>query len=79
MSNRAEVVERVRAAAEGTPYAVTQTPGGFDVALDIVDAQWFGLFNKAGLRKAYIHHVKVKDDGAFTITDESRASTGWLP
>jgi hypothetical protein len=73
MSTRQEFFERVRAAAEGTPYAVTETTEGFDVTLDIVDAQWFGLFNKAGLRKVYDHHVKLSDNGAFSVTDESRS------
>jgi hypothetical protein len=64
--------ERVHDAAEGTPYTVTDTDDGFDVALDIVDAQWYGLFNKAGLKRTYVHHVKLKGDDAFSITDESR-------
>ena len=67
-----ELFRRVQAAAEGTPYAVTPTEKGFDVTLDIVDAQWFGLFNKAGLSKVYIHHVAVPDTGVYTVTDDSR-------
>jgi hypothetical protein len=77
MGTRPDFFERVRTATEGTPYAVTETREGFDVTLDIVDAQWFGLFNKAGLRKVYIHHVKLADDGAFSVTDESR-SLEWV-
>jgi hypothetical protein len=65
-------LEDVRQAAEGTPYTVTETEDGFDVALDIVDAQWFGLFNKAGLKRLYIHHVKLKGEKLYSITDESR-------
>ena len=65
--------EEVRRAAEGTPYVVTDTESGFDVTLNIVDAEWYGLFNKAGLKKVYSHHVKLDDgQGTFSITDESR-------
>lgn len=67
-----EFFRHVEQAAEGTPYVVTQTEGGFDVTLDIVDAQWFGLFNKAGLQKVYIHHVAVPEPGVYTVTDDSR-------
>lgn len=67
-----EFRRRVEAAAEGTPYVVTGTEKGFDVTLDIVDAQWFGIFNKAGLAKVYIHHVAMPKSGVYTITDESR-------
>jgi hypothetical protein len=72
MSAEQQFFEDVRAAAEGTPYRVTKTDDGFDVALDIVDAQWYGLFNKAGLKRLFIHHVEFKDDGVFSITDEAR-------
>ncbi|GAA1477681.1 hypothetical protein GCM10009623_21270 [Nocardioides aestuarii] len=68
---------RVEQATDGTPYAVTPTERGFDVAIDIVDAQWFGLFNKAGLSKHYLHHVAVAGDGSYTITDDAR-SVEWV-
>jgi len=77
MSRGREFFEKVRDAAEGTPYLVTATEDGFDVALDIVDAEWFGLFNKAGLNRMFIHHVKMEADDAFSITDESR-SLEWV-
>ncbi len=65
--------EAVRDAAEGTPYVVTDTESGFDVTLNIVDAEWYGLFNRAGLNKVYTHHVKLDDgQGTFSITDQSR-------
>lgn len=67
-----EFHRRVQAATEGTPYVVTETDNGFDVTLDIVDAQWFGVFDKAGLQMVYIHHVAVPQDGVYTITDDSR-------
>lgn len=68
----AELFHRVQEAAQGTPYAVVRTERGFDVSLDVVDAQWYGLFNKAGLSKVYIHHVAVPDTGVYTVTDDSR-------
>ena len=67
-----ELFRRVQGAAEGTPYVVTETEKGFDVTLNIVDAQWYGLFNKAGLTRVYIHHVAFPDDGAYAITDDAR-------
>lgn len=67
-----ELIRRVREVSEGTPYVVHETDAGFDVTLDIVDAQWFGLFNKASLTKVYVHHVAVPEPGVYTISDESR-------
>ena len=67
-----EFAGRVREVTEGTPYAVHETDGGFDVTLDIVNATWFGLFNKASLARMYVHHVALPEDGIYTVTDESR-------
>lgn len=67
-----EFLRRVQAVTAGTPYVVQETDTGFDVTLDIVDAQWFGIFNKAGLAKVYTHHVAVPESGVYSVTDDSR-------
>ena len=77
MSQREEFLAAMQEAAAGTPYAVTPTENGFDVGLDVVDAQWYGVFNKAGLSKTYVHHVHVGEDGTYSITDDSR-SLDWV-
>jgi hypothetical protein len=77
VSTRDEFFERVRAAAEGTPYVVTETEKGFDVTLDVVDAQWYGVLNKAGVKRVFSHHVRWLGDDAYSITDESR-SLEWV-
>lgn len=72
MGHREDFLTAVQEAAAGTPYVVTPTESGFDVALDIVDAEWFGVFDKAGLSRAHTHHVAVSEDGSYTITGDSR-------
>ncbi|WP_121256528.1 hypothetical protein [Nocardioides ferulae] len=67
-----EFAAAVARAAEGTPYVVRPDDEGFSVALDVVDARWIGLLNAAGLQKAYVHHVRVRDDRSYTITDDAR-------
>lgn len=63
-------MEAVAAATHGTPYTVVPTKKGFDVELDIVNAQWWELFARAGMRKSFRWRVTEKRDGrAFTITD----------
>ncbi len=63
--------QAVRDATTDTPYVVTSTPQGFDVTLDVVDAQWFGLFDAAGLTKVHTHHVAVAGE-RYSITDDAR-------
>lgn len=62
----------VAAAAHGSPYVVTRTERGFDVALDIADDRWWTVLGKAGLQKTYVHHVAAPGDGTYTVTDDSR-------
>ncbi len=73
MSVAAELLEAVRASTRGTPYAVTPTPTGFDVAIDIADSSWYAMAYKQHLSLAWIYHVKV-DEAAKTlsITDDVR-------
>ncbi len=59
--------EGVRQAAEGTPYSVTETAEGFDVARDVVN-------EPAGRSGVFVHHVKWRGQGTFSVTDESRMS-----
>lgn len=70
-TSTSRLFEQVRRNAEGTPYTVTETEKGFDVALDLADATWYEVFGKAGLRVSFTHHVAVHDD-RYTITDDSR-------
>lgn len=71
-TDRERLREAVQQAAEGTPYAVSPTADGFDVALDVADARWYGLLEKAGLKKTCVHHVHVTESGSYSITDDSR-------
>jgi len=67
-----EFFAAVAAAAQDSPYAVTRTEEGFDVALDIADDRWWTLLGKAGMQKTYIHHVAAPGDRTYTVTDDSR-------
>ena len=67
----ATLESRVRQALAGRSYTVTSVPGGFDVVLDLADAQWWGLFNRAGLRKSISHEVRV-DGTRYVVTDLER-------
>ena len=60
--------DAVAAAAEGTPYTVVDTKHGFDVKLDIVNAQWWELYSRAGLNSSFRWRVR-EHDSYFTITE----------
>ncbi|MGH3351377.1 MAG: hypothetical protein ACRDPS_11985 [Nocardioides sp.] len=54
-----------------SPYLVIPTETGFDLKIDIVDAKWWGILNRAGLKKTYVHHVRVVDATTYSITDDN--------
>lgn len=64
--------QRVKGATYGTPYDVVPTETGFDVRLDLADAQWFGILSASGLKKAFVQHVKVTGPKSYTVTDDSQ-------
>lgn len=68
-STKQEFIERARAAAEGTPYAVVERPYGFDLTIDVADARWLTLTRAHGLERVLTHEVHVKGGGRFGITD----------
>jgi hypothetical protein len=63
-----EFSDAVAAAARDTPYTVVETKKGFVVRLDVANAQWWGLYNRAGLRKTFRWRVR-EHQNYFTIVD----------
>ena len=69
MESAHELMERVRAEAEGTPYTVVEKPYGFDVTIDLADARWLTLTAGHGVKRVFTHEVHVKKPGRYGITD----------
>lgn len=68
-STQQEFVDRARAAAEGTPYAVAERPYGFDLTIDLADARWLTITRAHGLKRVFTHEVHLEDNGRYGITD----------
>jgi hypothetical protein len=65
-----ELIASVREATEGTPYVVEETPDGFTVTIDVVDAQWYTLIRKNGLKRVFTYEVRTYDKSrTLSITD----------
>jgi hypothetical protein len=60
--------DAVATAAQNTPYTVVDTKKGFEVRLDIANARWWELYNRAGLRKTFRWRVKERRSH-YTIFD----------
>ena len=70
MTSSAELVAQVRIAAEGSPYAVTDQPYGFDLTVDVVDATWYTLLRLNHIDRVFTYEVHLDEAKArMTITD----------
>lgn len=73
MVDSADTLAAIQAAAIGTPYRVEPTERGFTVGLDIVNAQWWQMWAKAGLSRAYsVDVVLHPGKGTAVLTDHSQ-------
>ena len=70
MTPTQELIARVRAVADGSPYAVEERPYGFDLMIDIVDATWWTLLRKNSVKRVFTHEVHLDEaKRRMTITD----------
>lgn len=77
MSNTDQLIAAVREAAEGTPYVVEEKPGGFDLKINVVDAQWWTLLRKSGLKKVFTYEVRTKDAAKKMVITDVANSVEW--
>ncbi|WP_026820714.1 hypothetical protein [Arthrobacter castelli] len=78
MSEHDDILAAARKATEGTPYVVEPSEDGFTLTLDLVDAQWWTLYQRNGLRKVFTHTVTIDEpEKKYTIGDESR-TLSWV-
>ena len=77
MSTRQSLLDQLHAATAGTPYVVEETPAGFDMQIDIVDAQWFNLMRLNGLQRVFTYEVSLDEEQQkYAITDVAH-SVSW--
>lgn len=70
MSTPQALLDQLRERTEGTPYVVKETPDGFDMEIDIVDAQWFNLMRLNGLQRVFTYEVTLDEQSQkYSITD----------
>lgn len=70
MSTAARFAAGVRRAVEDQPYSVLdETPEGFSVHIDVVDARWWSLLSRHGLEETWRWDVRVRADDTYSVTD----------
>ncbi|HEY7718283.1 MAG TPA: hypothetical protein VH915_05950 [Pedococcus sp.] len=72
-----ELVAAVREATEGTPYVVTETEDGFDMTIDLADAQWWTLIRANGLKRVFTYEVRTYDRSKTLMITDVQNSVRW--
>lgn len=72
-----ELIAAVREAVEGTPYVVEERPYGFDLTIDIADAQWYTLLRKNGLQRVFTHEVRLQEGSKRLSTTDVSQTVRW--
>lgn len=71
-SPRTELINAVRRATKDTPYVLTETAAGFDVSIDLTNANWLGTFRERDIKRTFVHKVRLKEPRKrYTITDHT--------
>lgn len=69
MPDISSTITALQQACVGTPYRVTPTQTGCFVSLDIVNSQWWQLWGRSGLEKAFSISVDFDPSGQARTTD----------
>ena len=77
MTTSKELIQNLQAAAQATPYVITPTQNGFEMTINIVDAKWYTLLYKNGIKKTFTIDAKLKEDKHTAATTDTLYALDW--
>lgn len=77
MQTSTELTDALIEHSHDTPYIVTATDDGFDMTLNIVDAKWYTLLYKNGLKRTFKIHARLDDKNKVARTTDTLYSLDW--
>jgi hypothetical protein len=77
MSTSAEFLAAVRRAVADTPYAVKETPRGFDLTIDVADARWLAILKAHGLKKVFTYKVTLDEPKQQLVVVDVSNTLSW--
>lgn len=72
-----ELAAAIQVALSGTPFELTRTAEGFDVALALADATWWMPLSRSGLKETYVYHFRCDDDARRLSVTDTHATIQW--
>lgn len=75
--DKASLISQIKNNALETPYTITETDKGFVLALNIVDAKWYTLLFKNGLKKTFSVDVALEESSKKAKTNDQLFELNW--
>ncbi|MEO6513094.1 MAG: hypothetical protein ABIR37_00245 [Candidatus Saccharimonadales bacterium] len=72
-----ELTQKLITNAAGTPYIVTPTDGGFQMSINIVDAKWYTLLYKNGIKKTFTIDARLNEAKHAAVTTDTMFELNW--
>ena len=84
MTTSKELIEQLQTATKNTPYVITPTDQGFKLTVNIVDAKWYTVLYKNGLKETFtidaildeVKHTAKTTDTLYELEWQAGADAG---
>ena len=77
MTTSKELIRNLQTAAQDSPYVITPTQNGFEMTINIVDAKWYTLLYKNGIKKTFTIDAKLKEEKHAAATTDTLYALDW--
>jgi hypothetical protein len=77
MNTKHELITELINRTNGTPYIITETDDGFRLTLNLVDAKYYTLMYKNGLKKTFTIDAKVDEPKRSVTTTDTLYELDW--
>jgi hypothetical protein len=77
MTNITELTQKLITNSAGTPYTITATDTGFKMSINIVDAKWYTLLYKNGIKKTFVIDARLNEAKHAAVTTDSMYELDW--
>lgn len=75
--DKTALIQALQADAKDTPYTITATDKGFRLAINIVDAKWYTLLYKNGLKSTFVIDAKLDESKKVAQTTDTLYQLEW--
>lgn len=77
MTSKSQLISNLINAANNTPYAIEETDNGFRMSMNIVDAKWYTLLYKNGIKKTFTIDAKLNEGKQAAATTDTLYALDW--